>query len=151
MEKFLPTIVGSILNEKQIPVYGKGENIREWLWVEDFCAGIERLIDTYYSDKKHFVLNKIFNFGSGDFRRNIDVVKTILKEMYASHDLISFVPDRPGHDRRYSVCWDKVYDVLNWQPIKKFEDGLHDVIYDVASRLGMLKKLKNIRNKRLAG
>jgi dTDP-glucose 4,6-dehydratase len=71
--------------------------------------------------------------------------------MYASEDLISFVPDRPGHDRKYAVNTDRAFDFLNWEAKKSFLDGIHDVIYDVASRLDMLKKLKKIRNKRLAG
>jgi dTDP-glucose 4,6-dehydratase len=152
-EKFLPTIVKSVLSDKQIPVYGDGSNVREWLWVEDFAVGIERIIDIYANQqRRHSVVDQIFNFGTDDCRNNLDVVKTVLELMNASEDFISFVKDRPGHDRKYAVNWEKAKTILGWSPQKQFYDGVNDVIYDVASSMGKasLRKLDRLRQRKVA-
>jgi dTDP-glucose 4,6-dehydratase len=132
-EKFIPTVISSILNNKKIPIYGKGENVREWLWVEDFINGIELAILKYFENEN--IAGEAFNFGSGIRLNNLEVVKIIIRLMDASEDLISFVTDRLGHDRRYAMCNKKARSVLNWNPTQVFECGLITVIENIKQRL----------------
>jgi dTDP-glucose 4,6-dehydratase len=133
-EKFIPTVIRSILENKKIPVYGSGNNIREWIWTGDFIHGIRALIDKYKEDPNK-VTNQIFHFGSNLRKTNLDVVKTILKIMGKSEDLISFVDDRPGHDRKYALNCEKAKNLLGWAPTQKFDKGLKAVIEDVNRRI----------------
>lgn len=134
MEKFIPTVISSILKNEKIPIYGRGKNIREWLWVGDFIRGIEKVIDTYFADATKIVDN-VFNFGSSYRLSNMHLVKLIIQTMKASEKLISFVPDRPGHDVKYAVNWNKAKDILDWKPEKDFIDGLNAVINDISCRV----------------
>jgi dTDP-glucose 4,6-dehydratase len=132
-EKFIPTIINSILQNKKIPVYGKGNNIREWLWTGDFIHGIDRAITTYYEVPSD-VNTEIFNFGSRYRIPNIELVKIILKEMNKSEDLIEFVEDRPGHDRKYAISHDKATGRLLWHPEMEFSIGIRRVIDDIKKK-----------------
>ena len=119
-EKFLPVIISSALKDRPIPVYGKGAQIREWLHVSD-CA---RAVFTVLAKG---VVGEVYNIGTKFESRNIDTVRHILKLMGKGEELITFVPDRPGHDFRYSVAWDKLKK-LGWSPKVTFQDGIKETI-----------------------
>lgn len=116
-EKLIPLVIANALADKELPVYGKGENIRDWLYVEDHCAAIDMIV--HYG-----TVGEVYNIGGHNERANIDVVKTILKELGKSEDLIKYVNDRPGHDRRYAIDPEKIYKELGWEPTVLFDDGI---------------------------
>jgi len=116
-EKFLPVIIYKALKNQKIPVYGDGQNIREWLYVGDNCKAIFKVV----TDGK---IGEIYNIGSGNEKTNIDLVKFVLKYLNKSEELIEFVKDRPGHDFRYSVNYVKIKNELGWQPEIDFESGI---------------------------
>lgn len=136
-EKFLPTIITSVLNNRKIPVYGEGKNVREWLWVGDFVQGTEMAINKALEGG---FVNGILHFGSNVRKRNIEVVNTVLDIMKAPRSLIEFVPDRLGHDRAYALDYTNTTKELGWEPKQKFEDGIESVIKDVRQRLDHGKK-----------
>ncbi len=116
-EKLIPLMIANALNDKPLPVYGKGENVRDWLFVEDHCAAIDLII---HNGKP----GEIYNIGGHNERANIEVVKTILRELNKPESLISYVTDRPGHDMRYAIDPTKIYNELGWEPETKFDDGI---------------------------
>jgi dTDP-glucose 4,6-dehydratase len=116
-EKFIPVIIIKALNSEKVPVYGKGENIREWLFVSD-C------IDAVFEILEKGRIGEIYNVGSGEEKRNIDVVKTVLKLLGKPEDLIEFTKDRPGHDLRYSLNSDKISGLIGWKSKIKFPEGV---------------------------
>lgn len=120
-EKLIPVVFLKALNNERIPVYGKGENIREWLFVEDCAAGVMELLINGR-------IGEAYNIGSGYEKRNIDVVKSILNIMDKTYDLIEFVADRPGHDFRYSLNTEKIENELNWKAQINFENGIENTI-----------------------
>jgi dTDP-glucose 4,6-dehydratase len=113
-EKFLPLFITNALSGEHLPVYGDGRQRREWLHVEDHCAGIERAL-------RNGAAGEVYNVG-GQERENLDVVRRILDLTGASPDLVRHVEDRPGHDRRYSVDSSKLHD-LGWRPQHSFDAG----------------------------
>jgi len=116
-EKLIPLMIINALNDKKLPVYGKGDNIRDWLFVEDHCAAIDLII-------RKGTVGEIYNVGGHNERKNLDVVKTILKILGKSEDLIEFVTDRKGHDRRYAIDPTKITHELGWTPKTRFDDGI---------------------------
>ncbi len=116
-EKLIPVVILKALKGEKIPVYGKGENVREWLYVED-CA---RAVLTILEKGK---AGEIYNVGSGYEMRNIDLVKKLLSLLGFGEDLITFVKDRPGHDFRYALDFSKLKEDLGWQPQVDLEEGL---------------------------
>jgi len=120
-EKMIPVIIQSILKNKKIPVYGDGLQIRDWLHVKDHCEAIDLVLHEG-KDKE------IYNIGGNNELTNLDLVKAIIKEMDADRNLIEFVKDRPGHDRRYSIDFHKIQSELGWQPKIRFEDGIKETI-----------------------
>ena len=116
-EKLIPLIISRALVDKSIPVYGKGDNIRDWLYVKDHCIAIDLII---HKGK----VGEVYNIGGHNEKTNLDVVKTILKELGKSEDLIKFVNDRPGHDKRYAIDPIKIKNELGWQPTTKFDEGI---------------------------
>ncbi|MCA9459232.1 MAG: dTDP-glucose 4,6-dehydratase [Nanoarchaeota archaeon] len=120
-EKLLPVVVLKALNNEKIPVYGNGENVREWLFVSDCANGVINILEKGK-------IGEIYNIGSGEERKNIDVIKAILKILGKSEDLIEFVKDRPGHDFRYSLNADKMKKELNWEAKIKFEEGIEKAV-----------------------
>ena len=116
-EKLIPLIISRALVDKSIPVYGKGDNIRDWLYVEDHCVAIDLII---HKGK----VGEVYNIGGHNEKTNLEVVKTILKELGKSEDLIKFVNDRPGHDKRYAIDPIKIKNELGWQPTTKFDEGI---------------------------
>ena len=119
-EKFIPNTILKIKNKEKIPVYGDGQNIREWIWVEDHCQAV-------FSVAKNGKAGNIYNIGSGNEQRNIDVVNKLLDIMCESKDLISFVEDRKGHDKRYSLDSSKVVLETGWYP-KVTESNFEDYL-----------------------
>ena len=120
-EKLIPLMIANALNNKPLPVYGKGENVRDWLYVADHCNAIDMII-------RQGKVGEIYNIGGHNERRNIDVVKTILKELGKPESLIHFVTDRPGHDSRYAIDPTKIHKELGWLPATKFEDGIKKTV-----------------------
>lgn len=120
-EKFIPLMIINILNDKKLPIYGTGENVRDWLYIKDHCSAIDLII-------KKGNVGEIYNIGGHNERTNLEVVKEILKECGKSEDLINFVKDRPGHDRRYAINPEKIYYELGWLPRTSFEEGIKKTI-----------------------
>lgn len=120
-EKLIPKTILKALRNEPIPVYGKGYNIREWLYVSD-CA--EAVFEILEKGK----IGEIYNIGSGEERRNIDTVKTILNILKKTESLIQFVNDRPGHDYRYSLDTKKIEQEIGWKAKTKFEDGIEKTV-----------------------
>ncbi|HJV16857.1 MAG TPA: dTDP-glucose 4,6-dehydratase, partial [Bacillales bacterium] len=120
-EKFIPKIISNTLNNKKIPIYGDGLNIRDWIHVEDHCRSI------------HLVLEKgipgeIYNIGGSEEKTNREVVETILDYLGKDHSLIQFVQDRKGHDRRYSMDSSKITRELGWKDKFTFQEGIKKTI-----------------------
>ena len=116
-EKLIPLMIINALGDKKLPVYGKGINVRDWLFVEDHCAAIDLII-------RKGTIGEIYNIGGHNERNNLEVVKTILKILGKSEDLIEFVTDRKGHDQRYAIDPTKISNELGWTPKTKFDDGI---------------------------
>ena len=116
-EKLIPLMIINALHDKPLPVYGDGKNVRDWLYVEDHCKAIDLIIH-------EGEIGEVYNVGGHNEMANIDIVKLILKELGKSEDLITFVEDRKGHDRRYAIDPTKIHTQLGWLPETKFENGI---------------------------
>lgn len=135
-EKLIPVVVLKALNNEKIPVYGKGENVREWLFVSDCTDGIFEILEKGS-------INEIYNIGSGEEKRNIDVVKTILQILGKPEGLIEFVEDRLGHDFRYSLNSDKLRAQTGWKVKTSFSEGIEETVKWYVDNMGWVKsKLK---------
>lgn len=120
-EKLVPLMIVNALNDKPLPVYGKGENVRDWLYVEDHCKAIDLIIH-------NGTVGEVYNIGGHNEMRNIDIVKMICDALDKPHSLITFVTDRKGHDMRYAIDPTKIYRELGWLPETKFVDGIKKTI-----------------------
>ena len=120
-EKLIPLMIWHALEDKSLPVYGDGLNIRDWLYVEDHS----RAIDLVLREGKS---GEVYNIGGNNERTNIEIVKYILKFLSKSESLISYVKDRPGHDRRYAIDASKIKRELGWEPATSFSDGMGQTI-----------------------
>lgn len=120
-EKLIPLIISRALNNHKIPVYGTGENVRDWLYVKDHCAAIDLII---HNGK----VGEVYNIGGHNERTNLEVVKTILKELNKPETLISYVTDRAGHDMRYAINPEKIINELGWEPATNFDEGIKSTI-----------------------
>jgi dTDP-glucose 4,6-dehydratase len=116
-EKFLPLLLLNALNDKPIPVYGDGLNVRDWIYVEDHCRAILRVLQNGRS-------GAVYNIGARNERRNLDVATSVLDLMGKPHSLLRFVKDRPGHDRRYAIDPTLIETELGWRPRETWESGL---------------------------
>ena len=116
-EKLIPHMIKLAMQDKKLPVYGTGSNIRDWLYVEDHCEAIDLVYHKGVSGER-------YNIGGHNEKRNIDIVKLILKRLGKPEDLIDFVEDRKGHDYRYAIDASKIQNDLGWIPNTKFEDGI---------------------------
>ena len=121
-EKFIPLIIANALNDKPLPVYGNGENIRDWLYVEDHCIAIDLII-------RKGTEGEIYNIGGHNEKTNLEVVKTVLSELGKPESLITYVSDRPGHDRRYAIDPAKIHHELGWLPATPFEEGIKKTVH----------------------
>lgn len=120
-EKLIPLMIKNALADEKLPVYGTGENVRDWLYVEDHCKAIDMIIH----DGK---VGEVYNIGGHNEKSNLEVVRTILKQVGKSEDLITFVGDRKGHDLRYAIDPTKIHDELGWLPETRFDDGIRQTI-----------------------
>jgi dTDP-glucose 4,6-dehydratase len=120
-EKLIPVVILNAVNNKKVPVYAKGENIREWLFVADCAEAVFAVLD-------NGSIGEIYNVGSREEKRNIDVVRTILKILGKPEDLIEFVKDRPGHDFRYSLNADKIKEQVGWKSRTHFSEGIEKTV-----------------------
>jgi dTDP-glucose 4,6-dehydratase len=123
-EKLIPKTITNIIENKKIPIYGSGSQIRDWLHVDDTCDAIVKIINGSCYQQR-------FCIGGGYEIDNISLVKKIINFMGASHDLIEYVNDRPGHDTRYSTNYEKIQQMLHWSPKIPFDQGLQQTIQDV--------------------
>ena len=120
-EKLIPLMISNALNDKQLPVYGEGLNVRDWLYVEDHCRAIDLIIHKG-------TVGEVYNIGGHNEMKNIDIVKIICKALDKPESLIMHVTDRKGHDRRYAIDPTKIHNELGWLPETKFEDGIKKTI-----------------------
>lgn len=120
-EKLIPLMVINALNDKPLPVYGKGDNVRDWLYVEDHCKAIDLII---HNSKT----GAVYNVGGHNEVQNIDIVKTIIKLIGKDESLIRFVEDRKGHDKRYAIDPAKISKELGWRPETAFADGIQKTV-----------------------
>lgn len=120
-EKLIPLMIINALDNKPLPVYGTGENVRDWLYVEDHCSAIDLVI-------RKGKVGEIYNIGGHNEHTNLEVVKIILAKLGKDESLIKFVKDRPGHDRRYAIDPTKIHNELGWLPATKFADGIAKTI-----------------------
>lgn len=120
-EKLIPLMIANALNDKPLPVYGKGENVRDWLYVEDHCSAIDGIIH-------NGTVGEVYNIGGHNERTNLQVVKAILKELGKPESLITYVTDRKGHDMRYAIDPSKIHDELGWEPTTRFDNGIKKTI-----------------------
>jgi dTDP-glucose 4,6-dehydratase len=120
-EKLIPLMIINALNDKQLPVYGDGLNVRDWLHVEDHCQAIDLVLHKGRN-------GEVYNVGGNNERTNIEIVKTILKHLGKPESLIKYVTDRPGHDRRYAIDATKLREELGWSPKYTFDTGIEQTI-----------------------
>lgn len=120
-EKLIPMVIDKAMKGERIPVYSKGENIRSWIYVEDHSRAVEKIL-------LRGRIGEIYNISSGYEERNIDVVKYIIRKLGAAESLIEFSPDRPGHDKRYSLDTEKMESELGFKPSLSFHEGLDRTI-----------------------
>lgn len=120
-EKLIPLMIANALNDKPLPVYGEGLNVRDWLYVEDHCKAIDLVM-------RNGGVGEVYNIGGHNEMRNIDIVKMICKALDKPESLITYVADRKGHDMRYAIDPTKIHTELGWLPETKFEDGIQKTI-----------------------
>lgn len=120
-EKLIPLMISRALAEGSLPVYGKGENVRDWLYVKDHCAAIDLVM-------RKGRPGEVYNVGGHNERTNLEVVRAILEMLGKSEDLITYVTDRPGHDRRYAIDPTKIHQELGWFPETTFDDGIKKTV-----------------------
>jgi dTDP-glucose 4,6-dehydratase len=128
-EKLIPLMISNALNHKPLPVYGDGKQVRDWLYVEDHCSAIDRVLESGRP-------GEVYNIGGHNERYNIDIVKHVIAILHdETHDpaindsLIRFVGDRPGHDRRYAIDSSKIQAQLGWEPSVTFEEGIRSTVH----------------------
>jgi len=120
-EKFVPLMITNAIGDKPLPVYGDGRQQRDWLHVEDNCRGILAVLEKG-------IIGEVYNIGGLDLEENITMARRILYLTGKSENLLSYVKDRPGHDRRYALNCDKIEKELGWKPVITLEDGLRQTI-----------------------
>ena len=135
-EKLIPLFITNLIEGKKVPVYGTGENVRDWLHVDDHCRGI-------YSVLMNGRSGEVYNIGGGRELTNNKITSLILEAMDADESFIEYVEDRKGHDLRYSVDWTKINRELGYEPQVKFEDGLRETIQWYRDNEVWWKPLKN--------
>ena len=135
-EKLIPLTIMKALNNEKIPVYGTGENVRDWIHVHDHNVGVDLIV-------RNGKVGEVYNLGGYSERHNIDIVKTILKQMGKSEDLITFVEDRKGHDLRYAIDSSKVEKELGWELTYTFEDGIKETIDWYLNNKAWIDDIKN--------
>ena len=135
-EKLIPLLISNAFEDRELPIYGDGKNIRDWIYVLDHCSALLKIL----TDGKP---GEIYNIGGSQEMMNIDVVKTLLKLLKKPESLIKFVKDRPGHDRRYAIDSTKIQKELNWEPSLGFDEGIRLTIEWYLNNYEWIKKVKN--------
>lgn len=135
-EKLIPLFITNLLEGKKVPLYGDGKNVREFIYQEDHC----RAIDVILHKAKP---GSVYNIGSGEEMKNIDVTNMILKNLGFGKEMIEYVKDRPGHDRRYAINAKKIKKELGWQAEVSFEEGLKKTIAWYKANSAWWKKIKD--------
>ncbi|WP_144489890.1 dTDP-glucose 4,6-dehydratase [Bacillus sp. WP8] len=120
-EKLIPTIIRKAVNGEKIPIYGDGQQIRDWLYVEDHARAVKQVLE-------NGTAGQVYNIGGGNEKTNLDLTKTILSQLGISHDQIAFIQDRKGHDRRYAIDASKLKGELGWTQETSFEEGIEKTI-----------------------
>ena len=134
-EKFMPLMISNALEDKPLPIYGAGEEQRHWLHVEDHCRGLLMVLERGQA-------GQVYNLGGTDIIQNIAVARSLLRILGKPESLISYVQDRPGHDRRYALRGDKVEKDLGWKPQIALEDGLRQTIQWYQNNAEWLSKVR---------
>jgi len=135
-EKFLPLVFANAMNDEPIPVYGDGQNVRDWIYVEDHCQAILAAAEKGRS-------GAVYNIGARNEQRNIDVVESVLDALEKPRSLIKYVKDRPGHDRRYAIDPALVESELGWQPRETWATGLRKTIEWYRDNGSWIEKVRN--------
>jgi dTDP-glucose 4,6-dehydratase len=135
-EKLIPLMISNALEDKPLPVYGDGMNVRDWLYVEDHCSAIDRVLHKGED-------GEVYNIGGNNEWHNIDIVKLILKEVGKPESLIQYVKDRLGHDRRYAIDAGKIKRELGWEPSVQFEDGIKKTIVWYLGNANWIERIKS--------
>lgn len=135
-EKLIPLMISNALEDKPLPVYGDGKNIRDWLHVYDHCSAIDLVL---HEGK----IGEVYNIGGNNEKENIEIVKLILKDIGKSESLIKFVDDRLGHDRRYAIDSTKIQEELGWKPKYTFETGIEETIHWYLDNQDWIAKVKS--------
>ncbi|MDZ7765235.1 MAG: GDP-mannose 4,6-dehydratase [Melioribacteraceae bacterium] len=120
-EKLIPLMIINTMHDKKLPVYGDGKNVRDWIYVIDHNRAVELAME-------NGTPGEVYNIGASQEMENIEIIKLILKELGKTEDLIEYVKDRPGHDRRYAIDSSKIETELGWKPEYKFEEAIAETI-----------------------
>jgi dTDP-glucose 4,6-dehydratase len=134
-EKLIPLMISNAMEEKELPIYGDGLNVRDWIYVEDHCLALDHVLH-------HGREGEVYNVGGNSERTNLSVARTILDLLGRPHSLIRFVKDRPGHDRRYAIDFSKIEKDLGWRPALSFEEGIRLTIAWYQNCRSWWKKIK---------
>ena len=133
-EKLIPLMINNCLCEKTLPVYGDGMQIRDWLYVEDHCSAICTVLEKG-------AVGEVYNIGGNNEKANIEIVKLLIQSLNKSEDLIAYVQDRPGHDRRYAIDNTKITTQLGWSPAYTFEAGIKKTIQWYLEHTGWMEQI----------
>lgn len=134
-EKLIPLMICNARDNKPLPVYGDGKNVRDWIYVCDHCCAVDAIV-------RSGKIGEIYNIGGDSEKSNIEVVKTILKSLSKPNSLITYVKDRPGHDRRYAINAEKLKDELGWKPDTDFSEGIKQTIKWYCDNTEWVKKIQ---------
>ena len=140
-EKLIPLMIHNALSDKPLPIYGDGMQVRDWLHVKDHCAAIAAVLE-------RGTVGEVYNVGGNNEKTNIEIIQLILKELDKSDSLISYVQDRPGHDRRYAIDSTKISMELDWKPSYTFESGMQETIQWYLSHQEWVNRIMDNATKR---
>lgn len=132
-EKLIPLMINNAIQNKKLPVYGNGLNVRDWLYVKDHCLGILKILEKGEN-------GEIYNLGGHNEKTNIEIVNIILKELGKSEELITYVEDRKGHDKRYAIDPTKAHIELGWEPTTRFSEGIKLTIQWYKNHMNWMKE-----------
>jgi dTDP-glucose 4,6-dehydratase len=135
-EKLIPLFVTNLIEGKKLPVYGQGQNVRDWIYVDDHNRGVDLIL-------KKGRIGETYCLGGNGERSNLEITQEILKIMDKGEEMIEYVKDRPGHDLRYAIDFSKIKEELSWEPLFSFEDGLEKTISWYRENEDWWRKLKN--------
>ena len=141
-EKLIPLMIHNAQHDKPLPVYGDGMQIRDWLHVKDHCAAIAAVLEAGRP-------GEIYNIGGNNEKANLEIVRLILKELDKSEELIQYVQDRPGHDRRYAIDNTKITAELGWRPAYTFEQGIHETIQWYLQNTGWVERAASVGTEKI--